>query len=200
MWIFFVVKCLALLNIAKCSDIVTLSSDNFEHDTQASSGSTTGPWLLKFYAPWCGHCKVMAPVMEELASDLLGQVNVADIDVTQNRDLGRRFNITGFPTLKFMHQGKTYDYKGPRTFVDMKEFVTSGYKTHEGYTTPVSKGYFEDLFEQFFGIYIIAINDIKKGNYFSQSALFALFPILMVLIVFAGCFVPGDSHEEKKSK
>lgn len=56
---------------------------------------------MKFYAPWCGHCKKMEPTWDELATSLKGKVNVAKVDVTANRELGSRFDIKGFPTVKF---------------------------------------------------------------------------------------------------
>ncbi|CAN0015256.1 unnamed protein product, partial [Choristocarpus tenellus] len=52
------------------AEVVVLSSVNFEHLTQASTGATTGDWFVKFYAPWCGHCKKMAPLWDELAGKL----------------------------------------------------------------------------------------------------------------------------------
>lgn len=78
------------------NDIVTLDTKNFEHLTQASTGSTTGDWFVKFYAPWCGHCKKMEPAWIDTAHELYGEINVANVDVTHNKELGTRFNIKGF--------------------------------------------------------------------------------------------------------
>ena len=53
------------------SEVIQLDQSNFEHLTQASTGATTGDWLVKFYAPWCGHCKKMEGLYEEVAGILL---------------------------------------------------------------------------------------------------------------------------------
>lgn len=187
---------LVLLSIAK-SNVIVLTSNNFEHDTQASSGSTTGDWLIKYYAPWCGHCNKMAPMYDELAKELDGSVNVAKIDVTANRDLGRRFNISGFPTLKFLRLGRTYDYQGPRTLEALKEFVTGGYSKANvvSYPTPAAKSSFEDFFGEFFSIYTRAYNDFRRGKYFSQSVIMVCFPLLMLLIVLSSCCLSVDTDD-----
>ena len=90
-----------LVAAAQASDVVILTTANFEKETQASTGSTTGDWLVEFYAPWCGHCKKLSPTWESLATNLKGKVNVGKVDVPENRDLGSRFGIKGFPTIKF---------------------------------------------------------------------------------------------------
>ena len=66
-----------------------LTAENFEHLTQSVTGATTGDWFVKFYAPWCGHCKNMAPAWEELSKSMLekrrnGEVvpNIAKVDLT----------------------------------------------------------------------------------------------------------------------
>ena len=113
------------------SDVVELNLDNFEHDTQVSTGATTGDWFVEFYAPWCGHCKKLAPIWEAVATELKGKVNVAKVDVTANGALGKRFAIKGFPALKFFSQGVMYSYpagKGwPRTKEKLIEFASGGY-------------------------------------------------------------------------
>lgn len=57
----------ALSAAEDASNVVVLGDDNFEHLTQAGSGATTGDWLVEFYAPWCGHCKKLAPIYEKVA-------------------------------------------------------------------------------------------------------------------------------------
>merc|ERR1719159_1246303 len=83
--------------------------------------------FVKFYAPWCGHCKRLAPVWEQLGDELHGQVNIAKVDVTENRAVGKRFSINGFPTLIYIspQKGKMAKYGGKRTLENLKKFATS---------------------------------------------------------------------------
>ena len=93
---------LAVAGAAAQGEVVTLTDDTFEHQTQASSGQTTGAWFVKFYAPWCGHCRAMAGTWAELAAEVEGTgVIVADVDATANPITTDRFNalVKGFPTL-----------------------------------------------------------------------------------------------------
>ncbi|KAM7258690.1 hypothetical protein ACFE04_014431 [Oxalis oulophora] len=77
--------------------------------------------VVEFYAPWCGHCKKLAPEFEQAASVLSSNeppVILAKVDANEevNRDLATQFQISGFPTLKILRNGgkKIQDYKGPR--------------------------------------------------------------------------------------
>jgi thiol-disulfide isomerase/thioredoxin len=54
-------------------------------------GATTGDWLVMFYAPWCGHCQTMAPVVDQVAADLKGKVNVAKVAVRVGFEIRRSF-------------------------------------------------------------------------------------------------------------
>ena len=64
----------------------------------------------------------MAPVLEEVASELKGLVSVARVDVMSNRDVGTRFGISGFPTLKLFSQGHIYTFTGRRSVEEIVEF------------------------------------------------------------------------------
>lgn len=57
------------------------------------------PVVVDFHALWCGSCKVQAPILKEVAADLGERVRVIKIDIDQNPELARRFNIQGVPTL-----------------------------------------------------------------------------------------------------
>ncbi|XP_068188617.1 protein disulfide isomerase family A, member 8 [Antennarius striatus] len=72
--------------------------------------------LVKFYAPWCGHCKKLAPEFEKAATRLKGAVQLARVDCTVNTDTCSRFGVSGYPTLKIFRNGRdSAPYDGPRT-------------------------------------------------------------------------------------
>ncbi|KAL6079377.1 Protein disulfide-isomerase A6 [Balamuthia mandrillaris] len=100
-------------------EVIVLTESNFDEKI------ATGDWLVEFYAPWCGHCKKLAPTWEELATK--GKTNVAKVDCTVEKNLAKRFGIKGFPTIKYIRDGKVFDYKGQRTVEAFTSFVNSEY-------------------------------------------------------------------------
>ncbi|RYE82621.1 MAG: hypothetical protein EOO65_05225 [Methanosarcinales archaeon] len=85
------------------SAVVDLTSANFD----AIMADSSKHRLVEFYAPWCGHCKALAPVYEKVASAFEGESNVvvAKVDADKYRDLGSRFKVEGFPTIKYFPAG-----------------------------------------------------------------------------------------------
>ena len=63
------------------------------------------PVLVDFWAPWCGPCKMIAPILDEIAKEQGGKVRIAKIDVDQNQALAARYNIRGIPTMILFHNG-----------------------------------------------------------------------------------------------
>lgn len=81
---------------------LNLSSENFEKEVLNSNE----PVLVDFYADWCGPCKMMAPVVEELAGNLQGKAKVGKINVDENQDLAMEYNVMSIPTLIIFKDGK----------------------------------------------------------------------------------------------
>jgi thioredoxin domain-containing protein 5 len=106
------------------STVALLTVDNFK-DTVKS-----GVTLVKFFAPWCGHCKRLAPVWEELAAKYEGNdaVTIAKVDCTsddnKNKELCSEQGVNGFPTLLLFKDGaKVEEFSGKRTTETLQEFV-----------------------------------------------------------------------------
>lgn len=184
------------------SDVVKLDTSNFEHLTQASTGATTGDWLIKFYAPWCGHCKSMAPAYERLATNLLGEVNVAEVNADKERGLRSRFDISGFPTVIFLRQGNVYKYKGPRTEEAFTKFVKGGYAdTSSGISpkpVPEPMSMTGEILREFTKAYTRAANDIGNGRYLSPSVLTCAMPLFFIIIILCLIFVPVDDEPVRR--
>ena len=82
--------------------VVKLTVENFEQEVLKSDK----PVLVDFYADWCGPCKMMAPVIEELAKELEGKVKVGKINVDENPDIAVEYNVMSIPTLIVFKNGK----------------------------------------------------------------------------------------------
>ncbi len=81
---------------------VILNDTNFEQEVLQHPG----PVMVDFWATWCGPCRMLAPVVEEIAKEYAGKVKVCKLNVDEGPDTSSKFRITSIPTLIFFKDGK----------------------------------------------------------------------------------------------
>ena len=84
------------------SNIVTVSDASFEADVLQSDK----PVLLDFWAPWCGPCKMITPLLEEISTEYGDKIKIAKVNVDDNPDTPAKFAVRGIPTLMIFKNGK----------------------------------------------------------------------------------------------
>ena len=83
-------------------NITTLTDATFDEQI----GAATAPVVVDFWAEWCGPCKMIAPILGEIATEQQGKVTIAKLNVDENPDLAMRFNVMSIPTLLVFDKGQ----------------------------------------------------------------------------------------------
>uniref|UniRef100_A0A2N9J8E9 protein disulfide-isomerase n=1 Tax=Fagus sylvatica TaxID=28930 RepID=A0A2N9J8E9_FAGSY len=120
----FALLALSLSALVAADDVVVLSQENFEKEVGQDRGA-----LVEFYAPWCGHCKKLAPEFEKLGTTFkkAKSVLIAKVDCDDQKSLCSKFDVSGYPTIKWFPKGslEPKKYEGPRTAEALAEFVNT---------------------------------------------------------------------------
>lgn len=100
--------------------IVHVTDANFEDEVLKASQ----PVLVDFWAAWCGPCKMIAPILDELAGTYEGKIKIAKMDVDANKETPAKFNIRGIPTLIIFKNGEPDSTKvGALSKAQLVEFI-----------------------------------------------------------------------------
>ena len=102
------------------TDIKNLSLDNFDKEISSSNI----PVLVDFWAEWCGPCKMLGPILEEISKDLKDKLQVVKVNLDENQDLAMKYSIRSIPTLLLFKDGQVAATKvGALSKTQLVEFL-----------------------------------------------------------------------------
>lgn len=151
--------------------VLVLTKDNFK-----AAISDNEYVLVEFYAPWCGHCKALAPEYAKAAQQLAekeSKIKLAKIDATEQSELAEEYQVRGYPTIKFFRSGVPIDYSGGRQAADIITWVTkkTGPPTRELNTVEEAEQFLKDNEIALIGFFKNQESDGAKAFISAASAL-----------------------------
>ncbi|KAJ7523392.1 hypothetical protein O6H91_18G049700 [Diphasiastrum complanatum] len=156
------VACLLLLVLPQCmvgeevqgaSTLLSLSDANFEHDTQAATGQTTGAWLILFVSPDCQKC---IDIEESLLKDLApseGSPILAKVNISESPRTSKRFNVTETPNLKLFRDRRMFSYQGDWSSNDLLDFAKTGWGNVGAEDVPKDSSATDEIFKSLHNFY-----------------------------------------------
>jgi thiol-disulfide isomerase/thioredoxin len=180
---------LGALYLTSCccqAEIVQLTDATFEHQTQASTGGTTGSWFIMFHAPFRKSCESLKPVFNSLDQEpelYENGIVLGSLDISRNQDTGKRFGISTVPALLYIHEGHVFRFPGDdRTLELMKSFILEDYFHVQAEPIPKPPSAVKELL------------DLIQGNMMAVSG------IVFVLIAIVGLLIVNLPPGKKKTK
>ncbi|KAF9102189.1 hypothetical protein BGX27_011131 [Mortierella sp. AM989] len=168
-------------NVNSKGEVISLDSSNYESilkDGQA--------WMVEYFAPWCGHCKALAPIYEQVAMELKGKVNVAKVDCPANEAICKSQKIRGYPTIMLHQYGQATEFKTSRNLEAMVQFALGATKPS---VKPIALGDLQEIKKSgdVSFIYIHDENTSKDTNaaveklsqiYYGQATIYSADPVI----------------------
>ena len=104
------------------SKVLEINNDNFNEEVNENKDTL----IVDFWAEWCGPCKLLSPIIEELAKEFEGKIYFAKVNLDNNQDLAMKFSIRSIPTLLLFKKGQLKDTKvGLLSKSDLKDWILS---------------------------------------------------------------------------
>lgn len=177
------------------AEVISLNDASFEHQTQASTGATTGSWLVMFSIPSCESCQTLKPVLEDLSQDeaLYEQgIVLGAVDCTESTEVCQRFSVTKLPTFVYLHKKQLYAFDAtkkddsneefPTPMLDqLKSFVLRDYASIEAMPIPNPPSIADELMEALNKLYEVGTDSPLLGMAIVTLASMLLLTVLVLV-------------------
>jgi hypothetical protein len=212
---------LGLVLSSQCvsAEIMSLTDQTFEHETQASTGMTTGSWLVLFSIPSCYSCEQWKPFLEELSRDEAlyeRGIVLGTVDCSVNVGVCQRFSVSTLPTMLYLHKKQLYTVPSldvltgsndkeegeevPSTVDRLKGFVLKDFATTEALPIPDAPSFMDAIMEPFTKLYEAGSKSPLLGiAILSMSSMLFLTILALVYAVVIKPKAPVKKSSKKKN-